>query len=1211
MSKFQSKSESWVDARRTILAQVKAKTPQLLDTDQWDMSNVPANWKRVAYKMRAQFKALVLRNEELPADQRLTAQKMEEAVIRSRFRASCDYSVVGMLNEKAGGWLIAWVKYMSIRGRSMSQIVALARDAAACYVVALKSNRPNNQPPAIDSTVEKHILSREDQKDILALLNPAPGPFDAERARAIDETEFAPIAKKLCSLSEKDVDDMRQIYLPVQRQNGARDPKAVKRPREGLGGISRFLHFYFTQNGEDLLGIKEAVIELSNAELEELEQSPSLEAMSPKLRAKCLLLMPISYKNRTLQYAEVERANPAFRQKLEFYANRVKTIDPTKLTFVDETSLVKDAHLSKGWGPVGGPSLAIVPKSAGMRTAIWSACTVHELYTLILPPTTQVIGKQYRSLAKNAKKMKSICLLRADETYGLGINTYLQRVASIELVEPLPNNSLFSLPADQLNLMELAHFVAEKIRKGAKADKQFTLAGDLFEKMNKPDDLHFTRFDHLAAALVNKLDAAVKENSDFEKLTKTEIMNLAHADFLLREKCAKHNRYQKRPGTSKIFGSGRLGLHNGDFDEKKFMDQVTNYSFDPVYDDERDKGEEEEEEEILLKDETAAEPYVALFHIAKRLWFASEERPDRFTNAIVDMYGNANEYYGNRRGDIFEKIGQNYKLIGTSKPDYATPFSMTMPKDKLTELMDALFNELGVHFTPEVKSNMNMKNIQHAERHLKALTLYMLATSQNAQVDVLTFAESEVLIESELKSRFPIFQNQDWKNRMLSRTVEKAGHVRRFILPPFEIKNPDRKKRANIIDAESASVSSNQHLFREFLRSLPPSMVEGHTVVLDNASYHGGLRRAEIVALNKLCVDNQVCYEGKDLRAELSEEAWELRHRGGGRGLPTLGAVAGMNTKRNDIERLQDRLKAYHERTQPSLLFLPPYCPQLNPIETIFAVLKQQARRILDQAPQRTRKALTCSILRAAQKIGKEILTAEFRLSGYLNAKNQPVSLDTKSFLANAGILGYVLRRINKQSATKPAPPVNRIRTVETPAIDEQIAHVKTTVQTVMDSDISQAAKNILMRAYNIRPSGGGLKVQNPFAAAPRNQVKRAGTGKKRTIEEEYETDEEEEEEEPVIRIHRNQGENKRPLRPKKGIKHTLFGTTEQAIVDNINRLLDSKQNTSQFPFDFDQLTEFINSEEYNTWYSDLDENFKSKMDAIKKRVRQRLTGKK
>ena len=150
------------------------------------------------------------------------------------------------------------------------------------------------------------------------------------------QDSYKTIYEKTAMLAEGDIHYLRRVVVPLQ---GA---------AEAFQNPSRFPF----EPHRDLLGVRERSIPLSDEERKQLREAPSFVSLQRRLRFLCLLAMPITYKHRTPRYAEMDRGNPLFRRKVETYAALVQHIPSDRLIFADETSIYKDAFLTKGWGPI-------------------------------------------------------------------------------------------------------------------------------------------------------------------------------------------------------------------------------------------------------------------------------------------------------------------------------------------------------------------------------------------------------------------------------------------------------------------------------------------------------------------------------------------------------------------------------------------------------------------------------------------------------------------------------------------------------------------------------------------------------------------------------------------------------------------------------------------------------------------------------------------
>lgn len=1091
---FGRASDAWISQRKRIVAEVKEKNNGSLE-GKWPIADITAGKPRTVYKLQLQYKQL---RETLgdpdAAEKKLTAMHFETC------KRALDFA--NMVLPGAGMVLVAWVKYMSLKGRSITQISDLSRRAAACFIRSKGDNSDTKQ------VVAANVLAREDETDILDLLWPS-APFESKQEyAAFSQTAVDDIATTLCPLSETDIHEMRHTYLPIKREGGLQTkPKSV--------------HSRFASNArenDDTLGLRGWEVDFTAQELETLKGMPTLDAVPRTLRFKCILIMPISYKNRTVQYAEVERASPAFRKKLMDYVERVKGIPPERLVFVDETSIFKDAFLSKGWGPVGGPAVVTVPKSAGARTAVWSAISLEKTHAVILPPTSRAVANLYRSgNIKTPQGMRTLGMLRTHPEYAMPINKYLR--ATEKSLEDLSN-----VPLPDLGLMELAHLYSAsfKARGGANATKLYKLAGGIGWKAGEQSDL-YVRMKTIATGLAARLDRMEREEPGTflnveKRFTDTDIMNLAHVDFILRERCSRHNKYEESPGTSCLFGSGRIGLLNGRFDQESYKKTVMGNGNDSSFVEvDKDANDEfmEEEEELLAETGGDFDSYIALKRTAKRLLSEAHlvKKEENAANKAVETYfkemcmealAPRSSYTANRFGDVFYTANDAPKprLIGTDNPEYSVPFNSSRPRP-FYEVIPSLFEQVGIGFKTTTEADnpvkkMNLGGVQRSQEILMMLTLYILATGEHETPNELLKMDSDVLTLEEMKVRFPMYKSGDdlYKKNEFTR-----GTGRQFILPPFYILRDRKGPRASLMEADTASVSSNQHLFREFLRSIPPALVEKKTVIMDNASFHGGLRKDEIAVMQDLCANKQICYIGKDIRAEFSEESRELRSRGAGVGVPTVQNLSTTLERRGGADTIT-RIRELAKLTQPALLFLPPYCPQLNPIEAVFALVKQVARRVLDRAPQRTRMAVTCGLLRGLDSISTKTLRGEYVHAGYLYSleKREHTIINPDAFLRRAGILGYITQLIEQRDrARRSTPRVGVLVRERVKDEDKQKQQEDATIQRQADNntvrvteflktdEISDVASRILRRAFDIKVQRDGLDLAD--FAAPVNVV--------------------------------------------------------------------------------------------------------------------------
>ena len=145
-------------------------------------------------------------------------------------------------------------------------------------------------------------------------------------------------------------------------------------------------------------------------------------------------------------------------------------------------------------------------------------------------------------------------------------------------------------------------------------------------------------------------------------------------------------------------------------------------------------------------------------------------------------------------------------------------------------------------------------------------------------------------------------------------------------------------------DLGAPAFDVDRWVFREFVRSLPPSFVQGKTLVMDRASYHLYPTQAEIRCNARMPPEFQYFVE-----SELSVLAMDVRERGGGDGAPFPTTARERGAHAGRLRR-------------PALVYLPSYTPQLNPIESYFNVVKGKARmEVMKHA--RTRKNLSFAIL--------------------------------------------------------------------------------------------------------------------------------------------------------------------------------------------------------------------------------------------------------
>ena len=128
---YDRKSERWRDARRQLLEDVRERNEGTLE-GAWPIAEVvrargPRN-QRLLYKLNSQYKAYRAAGD----DEDTAAQKLEDM----HYRKPPEDFIYLSRQVTDGRLLLAWVKYMSIRGRPASQIAFLLRQGLACHLLA-------------------------------------------------------------------------------------------------------------------------------------------------------------------------------------------------------------------------------------------------------------------------------------------------------------------------------------------------------------------------------------------------------------------------------------------------------------------------------------------------------------------------------------------------------------------------------------------------------------------------------------------------------------------------------------------------------------------------------------------------------------------------------------------------------------------------------------------------------------------------------------------------------------------------------------------------------------------------------------------------------------------------------------------------------------------------------------------------------------------
>ena len=1069
---------AWGEERRALLDEVKRLlAPGKTLQDTWPIARLPASKRRLAFKMQHQYRAylrpvrILDRQEaerqlveELPEERREWAREALAAVrarygnlntavrwdwegvhaeqLRRRFRELVEgrprdaYSPeeaerrlvqvarapAHPVRFKPGALTLvaAWCKSMALSGNSASETVRLLHHAWTLWRYA-RGRDPRTLLE--DTRLPCGLLRREDKLAVLDLLQ-EPQPFLAEGPVEPGQG-YQEIFRSAQQLPENDVHLLRRVVVPL---DGATD--AFANPSK--------LPFV---PAEDLLGIRGHSVELSREERDTLRDAPSFQDLPRALRYRCLAAMPITYKSRTPRYAEVDRGNPQFRRKVVDYTERVAGIPSDMLVFADETSLFKDAFLTKGWGPIGAPSEVLVPKTPGARTAIWAAVSGGDYHAVVMPPVSRRIAAAYRGAATS--NLEGLMRSRAHSRWMMPLNAYLALTEGV----PLDQHAAKLWPPrgrrrEGLGLCELV-FVA--FFSGPQWPE--------FRRTAVDHPVHLLPYEVDILELTEGVGSAPLRDRLRDLLTSfaqvygwrssvQALLHVALADYLVREKVSHHNVFRPEPGKSLLLGSGRLGMRNGTLDAGALSRDLANtarlFTEEDEDEDELDDAEGEEDD-LPGESPEAAE---ALLRIAGRVYQQAAMNAVEFAKLLLSGRDHTSTLKGSRQGDVWDARGA---LVGSQSAEFALPFGRPGDaREPLHDLVPALLAEVGVDVQAEsLNRNMDLSGLHNNPWKRAVLCLYVLASSTNRTIHSLTNLPEEMVDEAELKRRFPMYAD----GGLLRILKQTAG--RRVLLPPFALAKPNRERRRGVADAETDAMPSSRHLFREFLRSLPPALLKERTVVLDNAAFHGGLRKKEVADVQKACMEKRAgrsfCYTGQDIKADLSEEAFELRQMGAGIGIPPLSRV-----------NYRDDWAPPPATVRPALLFLPPYCPQLNPIETVFAFVKQSARRRIDKAPLRTREELSRAVLSAFEELrARGMLSRYFRFAGYGYEKKDGTvvhsAISAEDFLARSGIIGWVLGSLKNKTTHHPdAVPRMEAPPPQAPPAPAAIAGEEKTVRKVV-----------------------------------------------------------------------------------------------------------------------------------------------------------------